>query len=133
MTWLERNFGQECNKKFQPETPKHPDEAGMGPGLTGEYDLELREKAGMHQPPPAPENMGLEGEYDPAGLAKRVAIAFDQDPQTSQIESLEINQDGGTIILKGSVPNPDILQYITAIAAKVDGTQAVDASQVIIA
>lgn len=133
MTWLERNFGQEYSSKFQPETQKHPDEEGMSPGLTGVYDLELREKAGMHQPPPTPEHMGLEGEYDPTGLAKRVAIAFDRDPQISAIESLGIDQDGGTIILKGSVPNPDILQYISVVAAKVDGTKAVDTSQVSIA
>ncbi len=130
MTWLERHFGQECSKKFQSEPQKHSSEAGMTPGLTGEYDLELREKAGMHQPPPAPEHMGLEGEYDPAGLTKRVAIAFDRDPQISEIESLEIDQDGSTIIFRGSVPSSEILQYIAGMAAKVDGTKAVDTSQV---
>jgi hypothetical protein len=130
MTWLERRFGQEYGKKFESEPQKHPGEKEMEPGLTGEYDLELREKAGMHQPPPAPENMGLEGEYDPEGLAKRVAIAFDHDSQISEIDSLEIDQDGSTIIFKGSVPNLDILQYLTVVAAKVDGTKAVDTSQV---
>jgi hypothetical protein len=133
MTWLERHFGQECSKKFEPPTQKHSGEEVMTPGLTGEYDLELREKAGMHQPPPAPEHMGLEGEYDPEGLAKRVAIAFDRDPQISEIESLEINQSGGTIVFRGSVPSLDVLQYMEAVAAKVDGTKAVDTSQVSIA
>lgn len=130
MTWLERHFGQECSKKVEPQAQKHPGEEVMTPGLTGEYDLELREKAGMHQPPPAPEHMGLEGEYDPEGLAKRVAIAFDRDPQISEIESLEINQNGGTIIFRGFVPSPEVLQYMAAVAAKVDGTKAVDTSQV---
>jgi hypothetical protein len=75
----------------------------------------------------------LEGEYDPEGLAKRVAIAFDRDPQISEIESLEINQSGGTIVFRGSVPSSDVLQYMEAVAAKVDGTKAVDTSQVSIA
>ncbi|HEY9747756.1 MAG TPA: phospholipid-binding protein [Allocoleopsis sp.] len=130
MTWLERHFGQECSKKVEPQDQKHSGDEVMTPGLTGEYDLELREKAGMHQPPPAPEHMGLEGEYDPEGLAKRVAIAFDRDPQISEIESLEINQNGGTIIFKGFVPSSEVLQYMAAVAAKVDGTKAVDTSQV---
>jgi hypothetical protein len=42
--------------------------------------MPLKNKVEMHQPPVSPKNMGLEGEYDPNGLAKRVAAAFDKNP-----------------------------------------------------
>ncbi|MBD1943219.1 BON domain-containing protein [Coleofasciculus sp. FACHB-712] len=131
MTWLERQFGQQ--KTSSEGDSKHDAQAveeQMSPGLTGEYDWELREKAGMHKPPTLPEYMGFEGEYDANGLAKRVAAAFDQEPNLKNIDTLEIAQDGGTIILTGSVPDQSILSHVEAVAAKVDGTKAVDLHQV---
>ncbi|MBD1927201.1 BON domain-containing protein [Trichocoleus sp. FACHB-90] len=130
MTWLEKQIGQVYNSQVESKHDAEAIEEEMSPGLTGEYDLELREKAGVHSPPPPPENMGLEGEYDPNGLVKRVAAAFDKDPNIKNIETLDIAQDGGTILLKGSVPNRSILSHIEQVAAKVDGTKAVDISQV---
>jgi hypothetical protein len=104
----------------------------MSPGLNGEYDLEVREKAGMHEPPAPPEYMGLEGEYDQFGLIKRVAAALDQDPNIDDIETLQIVQDSSTIVLQGSVPSQSILNYLEEVVAKVDGTKAVDTTQVTI-
>jgi len=130
MTWLEKQIGQVYNSQVESKHDAEAIEEQMSPGLTGEYDLELREKAGVHSPPPPPENMGLEGEYDSNGLVKRVAAAFDKDPNIKNIETLDIIQDGGTILLKGSVPNRSILSHIEQVAAKVDGTKAVDTSQV---
>jgi len=130
MTWLEKQIGQVYNSQVESKHDAEAIEEQMSPGLTGEYDLELREKAGVHSPPPPPENMGLEGEYDSNGLVKRVAAAFDKDPNIKNIETLDIIQDGGTILLKGSVPNRSILSHIEQVAAKVDGTKAVDISQV---
>jgi len=34
-----------------------------------------------------PERMELSGEYDQSGLAKRVALAFDEDPQLDDIDT----------------------------------------------
>lgn len=130
MTWLEKQIGQVYNSQVESKHDAEAIEEQMSPGLTGEYDKELREKAGVHSPPPPPENMGLEGEYDPNGLLKRVAAAFDKDPNIKNIETLDMIQDGGTIVLKGSVPNRSILSHIEQVAAKVDGTKAVDISQV---
>ncbi len=130
MTWLEKQIGQVYNSQVESKHDAEAIEEQMSPGLTGEYDLELREKAGVHSPPPPPENMGLEGEYDPHGLLKRVAAAFDKDPNIKNIETLDMIQDGGTIVLKGSVPNRSILSHLEQVAAKVDGTKAVDTSQV---
>jgi hypothetical protein len=130
MSWLERQFGDSKETIEKSTVSKSTAEQSMSPGLTGEYDWELREKAGMRQPPVLPENMGLDGEYDTNGLAKRVAAAFDNNPDIEDIQTLEIFQDGGTIHLKGSLPNQSILDHMIDMASKVDGTKAVDTSQV---
>lgn len=110
----------------------HKGGANMNPGITGNYDQALREKAGMHSPPPPPECMGVEGEYDPAGLGKRVAIALDQDPQLPDIGTLHLIQEGNTISLQGKVPDQEQLDRIIKLASQVDGTRSVDASAVTI-
>lgn len=78
MSWLQRVCGEETSSLLKTEDSAQV-EKRMSPGLTSEYDWELREKVGEHQPPPPPEYMGLEGEYDQLGLAKRVAAAFGKD------------------------------------------------------
>jgi osmotically-inducible protein OsmY len=131
MSWLQRLFGEVHSRDVTGEDTAQNHER-MSPGLTGEYDLELREKAGMHQPPPPPEYMGLEGEYDPSGLAKRVATALDQEPDVADIETLQVTQSGSTVIFEGAVPSVSALSRITGVASKVDGTKAVDTNQVAI-
>ena len=125
MSWLERQFGQKSssqeNSEYNPQAIKEQ----MSPGLTAEYDWSLREKAGVHQPPPPPEHMGLEGEYDEEGLVKRVAAAFDKESELADIETVYIAQKGSTLVLKGSVPSQAILNKLKEVAAKVDGTKLV--------
>lgn len=129
MSWLERiSVKESCNQGDRDHDPNQ----SMEPGLTGQYDWELREKAGMHSPPPPPACMGLEGEYDPCGLAKRVALALDHDPIVDDIKTLEIIQMGRAIALKGSIPEAAILSRIIELASAVDGTDAVDVNQVVI-
>jgi hypothetical protein len=131
MSWLQRVCKEETSSQIKTRVSAQSEQR-MSPGLTGEYDWDLREKAGEHQPPPPPEYMGLEGEYDQLGLAKRVAKAFEQDPHIDDIETLQIAQDSSTIILKGSVLSESILSYLKDVAAIVNGTKAVDATQVTI-
>lgn len=132
MSWLQRLFGEEQSKNTTQENHAWGGYERMKPGLTGEYDIDLREKAGMHQPPPPPECMGLEGEYDSNGLAKRVAAALDQATDVDDIETLYVTQEGSTVVFKGTVPDTSTLSYVTNVAAKVDGTKAVDTNQVTI-
>lgn len=132
MSWLQRVCEEETSSLLTTRESAQF-EKSMSPGLTGEYDWDLREKAGEHQPPPPPEYMGLEGEYDRLGLAKRVAKAFEQEPHIDEIETLQICQDGSTIVLRGCVPSESVLSHLKEVAAKVDGTKAVDTSQVTIA
>ena len=84
MGWLQRLFGME--KPADAQTDPAPTEDGI-----------------------APERVGLNGEYDQSGLAKRVALAFDEDPQLANIDTLWVAQTGGTVVLKGSVPSQDML------------------------
>ena len=79
-----------------------------------------------------PERLGLNGEYDQSGLAKRVALAFDQDPNTDDFQRLWVAQTGGTVVLKGEVPTQGDLDKLVTIARGVYGATDVNAEQVTI-
>lgn len=74
--------------------------------------------------------VGLSGEYDESGLAKRVALAFDEDSQLDDIDTLWVAQTSAKVVLKGKVPSQDILDKMVSVARKVDGADSVDTSQV---
>lgn len=76
-----------------------------------------------------PERVGLSGEYDQSGLAKRVALAFDQDPQLDDVNTLWVAQTGSTVVLKGKVPSQEILNKMISVARSVHGTTNVDTNQ----
>lgn len=77
-----------------------------------------------------PERLGLDGEYDQSGLAKRVALAFDQDSQLGDIDTLWVAQTGSTVVLKGRVPSQDILKKMVAVARSVHGAGSVNTDEV---
>jgi osmotically-inducible protein OsmY len=79
-----------------------------------------------------PERVGLNGEYDDSGLAKRVALAFDNDPQLDDIATLWVAQLSSKVVLKGKVPNQAILDKMVSVARGVSGATEVDTSQVTI-
>ena len=74
--------------------------------------------------------VGLTGEYDESGLAKRVALAFDEDSQLDDVDTLWVAQLSGTVVLKGKVPSEAILDKMVKVARGVDGAEAVDTKQV---
>ena len=110
MGWLQRLFGMEA-----------PENAQVSPEPT--------ETAPDGQEIP-PERVGLNGEYDQSGLAKRVALAFDQDPELADFDRVWVAQTGGMVVLKGEVPSQNILDKMVAIATNVNGTTDVTADQV---
>jgi osmotically-inducible protein OsmY len=110
MGWLDRLFPG--IKK--PEAPPPPVATATTP--TGETI------------PPA--KVGLNGEFDESGLAKRVALAYDQDSQLDDIETLWVAQLSSKVVLKGKVPNQASLDKAIQIAQGVEGATEVDASQV---
>ena len=107
MGWLQRLFGLEQSESAQ---------------------VNPNEDTNTQTTPP--ERIGLNGEYDQSGLAKRVALAFDQDPDLDDIDTLWVAQTGSTVVLKGQVPTQDILNQLIAVAHTVDGTTDVNTTQV---
>ena len=74
--------------------------------------------------------VGVDGDFDESGLAKRVTLAFDEDSQLDDIDTLWVAQTSGTVVLKGKVPSQSILDKMVSVAKGVDGTDSVDTSQV---
>ncbi|MGB3672666.1 MAG: phospholipid-binding protein [Phormidesmis sp.] len=74
--------------------------------------------------------VGLDGKFDDSGLAKRVALAFDEDNQLDDIDTLWVAQTSATVVLKGKVPSQAILDKMVKVAKATDGADAVDVSQV---
>jgi osmotically-inducible protein OsmY len=120
MGWLQRLFGM--------EKPQNPEQAVSGqptPEAVASAPPEAQVGGTI-----APERVGLNGEYDQSGLAKRVALAFDQDPSVTDIDTLWVAQTSGTVVLKGRVPNQGDLDRMVQIARGVNGATSVDTSQV---
>lgn len=115
MGWLKRLFGLEKPQNAQVNATPAP--TAQAPAETGSTTI-------------PPERVGLNGEYDQSGLAKRVALAFDQDPDLDDIDSLYVAQTGGTVVLKGKVPSQDILSKMVSVARGVEGATGVETNQV---
>ncbi len=106
MGWLQRLFGLEKPEDAQVNptpTDTGSDETGSGDGGT------------------PPERVGLNGEYDQSGLAKRVALAFDEDGRFDDLDSVYVAQTGSTVVLKGEAPSQDILDQLVEVARGVNG------------
>ncbi|MBE9190459.1 BON domain-containing protein [Gloeocapsopsis crepidinum LEGE 06123] len=114
MSWLKRLFGLDRPKNAPSFSTKPQPQAGA-----------------TTQQVPA-ERMGLNGEYDQSGLAKRVALAFDQDSAIDDIDTLYVAQTGSTVVLKGRVPNQEILNKMVSVARGVHGATSVETNQVTI-
>lgn len=125
MGWLKRLFGM--------EKPANPQQAisGIASAVSGAVSGAT---TAVSQSVPAeaipPERIGLSGEYDQSGLAKRVALAFDEDPQLDDIDGLYVAQTSGTVVLKGKVPSQGILDKMVTVARGVNGATSVETDQV---
>ncbi|MEB3293116.1 MAG: BON domain-containing protein [Synechococcales bacterium] len=110
MGWLQRIFGGGDKAEAAPQNAPAPEAASGG---------EI-----------PPERVGLNGEYDQSGLAKRVAQAFDQDPMVADIETVWVAQTSGLVVLKGKVPTSEQLNRLIEIANEQSGATAVNVDQV---
>ncbi len=122
MGWLQRLFGQE-----KPQDPQQAVSGQPAPDAAASAPPEAQVSPGDTIPP---ERVGLDGKYDQSGLAKRVALAFDQDGQLDDINTLWVAQLGTTVVLKGTVPSQDILNKMVEVANNVNGTSAVTTDEV---
>lgn len=118
MGWLQRIFGQE-----------KPADAQVNPA-PAPAPAEVPEAEKTSSGEIAPERVGLNGEYDQSGLAKRVALAFDEDSSLDDVETLWVAQLGTTVVLKGSVPSQDVLNKAIEIAKGVNGATDVTTAEV---
>ena len=123
MGWLKRLFGLE--KLENQETVEAP--AYQAP--VAQASVAQAQPAASAQKIP-PERMGLNGEYDQSGLAKRVAQAFDANPDVADIETVYVAQQGTTVVLKGTVPSQEIVSKLVTIAKGVKGATGVETNQV---
>ncbi|MDX2097061.1 MAG: BON domain-containing protein [Leptolyngbyaceae cyanobacterium bins.59] len=119
MGWLQRIFGR-----------GGAEQANAGVASVTNVAAEAPAEAPPEGSPIPPERVGLNGEYDQSGLAKRVAQAFDNDSTLDDIETLWVAQLGSTVVLKGSVPNQGLLDKVVSIARSVNGATAVQTDQV---
>ncbi len=122
MGWLQRLFGK--------EKPQNPEQAIQGTPAAAPQEAAAATTTTETIPP---ERVGLNGEYDQSGLAKRVALAFDQAPGVDDIHTVYVAQTGGTVVLKGEVPSQEILEKLVSVARGVNGATAVETNQVTVA
>lgn len=76
--------------------------------------------------PLPPERVGLQGEYDYYGLAKRVQARFKERLGRVAAAKVVIKQRGGAIILRGQVDSRDTLEDLVALALATEGTTQVE-------
>lgn len=108
MGWLQRLFGKE-----KPADPKT--------AISG---------SNQSDPGIPAAKVGLDGEFDESGLAKRVALAFDEDPDLTDEDRLWVAQTSGKVVLKGTVSDQATLDKMVQVARGVNGATDVDTSQV---
>lgn len=72
-----------------------------------------------------PEKVGLDGQFDESGLAKRVAKALD-DANISDNVGLWVAQRGSTVVLKYNEDAKGVLAQAEKVAKGVDGATAVE-------
>lgn len=121
MGWLQRIFG---GNKGEAPAEAQASSAEAAPSV----EVASTEDSAPAEVPA--ERMGLNGEYDQSGLAKRVAAAFDQDSSVADIETVWVAQTSGTVVLKGEVPSQEQLNRLIEIANEQNGATAVDTDQV---
>ena len=72
-----------------------------------------------------PERIGIQGEYDYNGLAKRVMHCFQQSVG-DEVAQLKVRQRGCVVILTGKVASRHLLNRLVSLANKVEGTAVVE-------
>jgi hypothetical protein len=73
-----------------------------------------------------PERIGLHGEYDHNGLAKRIEHLFREKVAPESLKSLRISQRGGVVVLIGQLSDHSLLEQLIQLAGSVTGTIAVE-------
>ncbi len=73
-----------------------------------------------------PERVGLNGEFDYYGLAKRVMVALKEQLPAEGIAHLQITQRGRVVVLLGKISDSVLLSQVVKIALGIHGTAEVE-------
>ncbi len=73
-----------------------------------------------------PERVGLNGEYDHHGLAKRVKLELAEAFDAETINSIRITQRGRVVIFTGKVANPHVLAKLIKRTLRVNGAEGIE-------
>ncbi len=80
-----------------------------------------------------PERIGLSGEYDYNGLAKRVSQLFSQTFEPDEIAKLRVTQRGAVVVLVGKISSQQLLVRLVRTAMSVNGAVDVEVNGVSLA
>ncbi|MBE9179428.1 BON domain-containing protein [Oculatella sp. LEGE 06141] len=127
MGFLQRLFGVQ---KPQNRGAAQGQSANQGTAAAPQSTPQAASRSATQQQSVPPERVGLNGEYDDSGLAKRVALAFDEDSQIDDVDTVYVAQTGSTVVLKGKVPNRQLLDRMVSVAKGVNGAKSVETNQV---
>ena len=72
-----------------------------------------------------PERIGINGEYDHAGLSKRVRLLLSEQ-LTNSVETLRISQRGRVVVVIGPWVTEEMAQKIITLALQVEGATSVE-------
>ncbi|MEL6603143.1 MAG: phospholipid-binding protein [Cyanobacteria bacterium J06614_10] len=95
----------------------------FGAGAVGGASQEASSICGFGASPP--ERIGVGGEYDYNGLAKRVSACFAQ-AISEDVSRLKVRQRGCVVILTGAVSSRELLNRLVTLAIKVEGAVLVE-------
>ena len=130
---LQRTHSQQSNDPQTNSTPLRVDQARVNQVKDGHRSL-IRSSASpaslFHSIPP--ERVGLQGEYDHHGLAKRVGLKIRQSCAAEQIGHLRISQRGSVVVLMGKIANQRLLIKLVNLALSTTGAADVEVNGVII-
>lgn len=73
-----------------------------------------------------PERIGLDGEYDHSGLAKRVFRAYQVKFSGIDLAGLRVTQRGKVVVLMGKVQSHQLLDQLVDAALEIEGASDVE-------
>jgi len=113
-------------------TDSLPSGVGIGPSRSTSLFAERSDRAIEIRNIP-PERVGLHGEYDHAGLSKRVGQMLVEDLDEQSIRGLRISQRGQVVIFLGKVATEELLLKIIHLTLGIEGASFVEVNGVCVA
>ncbi|HEY9631190.1 MAG TPA: phospholipid-binding protein [Coleofasciculaceae cyanobacterium] len=80
-----------------------------------------------------PERVGLDGDYDHNGLAKRVSLALSHAFDPSEVSKLRISQRGAVVVFVGNIASQRLLIRLVNVSMSVNGAVDVEVNGVSVA